>query len=693
MLPIPDIEVYGGLVALALICLPLGAVVLRIAEWFVGRPVKLTVCERLLLAFYATGGVLFVLASIPAPLYGLSGVVGLLAVGAIGYAVLSLRERARGLASTVRWLMTWPGLLVSVLTLGLLAVEVIGGSVVLPNGIDGAVDSLYVNRLLALHTIPWTLQPYASVGVTYPQGTPVWFSLPVLLFGWPTLSAPVVLPPLFLSLTPAAAYSLGGRVGGLKPSSTPWMGILFAAFFGLVASWPRLYVGGSFDFVLAMPLFLLTLGLLLPFARSAPSWRMAVAFGVLLGTAAVVGAAVGLALGLLLLAYWVLASATSGIWSLSRLAQVLASLGVALVCLVRSMVGIAVWWSYPGHVMTDNAVPPYAPIVNRETYTGLLSQIDPFTPWKAKVSPFPFLSVELQVLLVGGLVLSALVLTGRLGSLREYLSAGLVEWTLVGAATLLVVTVIVGALGEWNTSLSGIQSVTNLNELSILLFLFYSLIALLPLVAGVNYLRTHRGSASGRPTPGRSPSLHPRVSFGRFGSSRRRWTTVVAVGVLVVPLASGVAVTTAIMPGYLHTFLRGQSNGTQEDVTVLEWAGEHLPSCSGVLAAPGSAAQFLPEFATLRIIYPVFPVPANLTYFNVVQNLSNGTYGPTTREGMLMLGVTEVFVTGATTNTYPAFSLVPLRAAPSAFTLLDSSGDAFLFAFNPGIVSENCPPT
>jgi hypothetical protein len=585
------------------------------------------------------------------------------------------------------------GILLGLGSLGLLAVEVIGGSLVLPNGIDGAVDSLFVNRLLALHTIPWTLQPYVSDGVIYPQGTPVWFSLPVLLLGWSIVSAPVVLPPLFLSLTPPAAFCLGERLRRAGPTGMPWTGLTFAGFFTLVASWPRLYVGGSYDFILGMPLFLLILGLIRPLAEGWPTWRQSVVFGALLGLTFAVSTTVGTALSLLLIGQCLWGSVRTPSRSLARWARLLASLGVAAVFVVRSLVGIAVWWAYPGHVMTSNSVPPYSPLAFQATYGGgVLTQIDPFSPLKYKVSPFPVLAIELQVLLAVGLALSAVVLARPRGSLGRYLPRDTVAFIVFGTAVLLLATVIVALLGAWNTSLSGIQSVTNLWELSILLFTFYSLLAVLPLVAGTNYLQD-RWAARGPGTPdsnGPAPPYPPRR--WRRRSSGPRWAVVVAVASLAVPLASGMGVTVTEMPGFLHDYLMGQSNGTQDDLLVLDWAGAHLPACSGVLVAPGSAAQFLPEYtSSVRIIYPVYPTPTNLTYYTVVTDLSGANYGSGTRAGLLELGVTEVFVTGATTNTYPAFSTIPLSGSLD-FSRLFSAGDASVWAFEPGISSLGCSP-
>jgi len=694
MLPLPDLEVYAGLIALFCLALPAGATVIRMAERFIGRRLALSTVERLLGSFYVTGGLLYVLASIPAPLYGTASVVAVLVVGGAGYLAMAVRERGRGLRSVGRFVVSSAGILLGVASLGLLAIEVVGGNLVLPNGIDGAVDSLFVNRLLSLHTVPWTLQPYASDGVIYPQGTAIWLSLPVLLFGWPIVTAPVVLPPLFLSLTPAAAFCLGERLRRTEISRIPWQGLTFAGFFTLVASWPRLYVGGSYDFILGMPLFLLTFGLLRPLVQSRPTWRVSLAFGMFLGMTFALSTTVGSALTLLLIGQgaWMSVRAPEGV--LARWVHLLASLAVAAVFVLRSLVGIALWWAYPGHVMTPNSGPPYSPFAFQSAYGGgVLTQVDPFSPWKYKVSPFPVLTIELQVLLAIGLALAVVVLAQPRGSLARFLPPDTVALIVFGAVVLLSATVVIALLGAWNSSLSGVQSVTNLWELSILLFMSYSLLALLPLVAGLNYLRDRWGSREPSPP---DPNVSPRPRAPRpwrHRSSGPQWTVVAVVGVLAVPLASGMAVSVTDMPGFLQHYLMGQSNGTEDDLLALAWAGMHLPSCSGVLVAPGSAAQFLPEYSSaVKIIYPAYPIPTNLTYYTVVTSLWAATYGPATRAGMLELGVTEVFVTGATTNTYPAFSTVPLSGS-SDFARLFSAGDASVWAFDPGITALECSPT
>lgn len=239
MLPLPDSEVYLGLVALFVACLPLGAALLRLTEWFLKRRMELSPFERLLGSFYATGGLLFVVASVPAPVYDGATVVGLLAAGAIGYAAFTVRDRGRGLRSALAAFASPTGILLALGSLALLGIEVTSTSVVLPNGIDGSVHALFVNQLLRLHTVAWTLQPYAAVGVIYPQGAAVWMSLPVVLLGWPIVASPVGLPPLFLSFSPAAAFCLGQRLERPGSARVSVLGLILAAFFGTVASWPR----------------------------------------------------------------------------------------------------------------------------------------------------------------------------------------------------------------------------------------------------------------------------------------------------------------------------------------------------------------------------------------------------------------------------------------------------------------------
>jgi hypothetical protein len=676
------------LVVLFLVLLPLGAALLRLGEWLAGRRFSLLITERIILSFFASGGLLYVCASIPLPIYGLPLVVGLLVAGALACLALVSHDHAKDLGAALRVLLSWPMLAVGLGTLGLLALEISSGSLLLPNGVDGAVHSLFVNLILRNHSIPSTLDPFAADGVIYPLGAPVWMTLPVLLFGWPIVAAPIFLPPLFACLSVAAGFSLGERLSPDLRSRTPWVGLLFAAFFGLIASWPRLYVGGSYDFIFALPLFVVALGLLRAWASTGPtSWRSSLALGLFLGYATALSAAVGVAL-MLLLGGWILAFHRVPRQSVgSAMLRLLGAVGIAAIFVVRSIVGVVAWFDYPGHVLTPTGSAPYAPLVTHSVYNLGLTQIDPFGLFRWKVSPISSLSVELEVLLVVGIALSIFLLLRPQSALGRYLSTDLVRWVGLSTLILLAETSALLALGTLNGSVSGIQSVTNLWETSVLLFFFYQLIAVLPLVAMTNSLRGSSGvsRASASPPP-RLPAVGRRPI--RAGVSGWRAVTVV---VLLVALGTGGGATVVAVPGYLHSYLLTQANATSSDVAALEWAPAHLPSCSRVLVAPGSAAQFLPEYAVVNVIYPTFPYPTNLSYSTIVTDLTAGNYSNTTRAALTELGVTEIFATGQTTNAFLPFDVRPLENS-SDFTVLFAQGDATILVFLPEVVISGCAP-
>lgn len=680
--------VFVGLVLLFLLTLPLGATLLRVLEWFLGRTLPLSVLERTLLSFYASGGLFFVAASLPVPIFGLPLVAAALIIGGVAYLVLSSRDRWTGVASVYRFLTSKAGLVVLAASLLLLYLEVTAGSVLLPNGIDGAMDALFTNLIVTNHSVPWTLEPYARVGVIYPQGAPVWMTLPVFLYGWPVVGSPVVLPPLFLSLTIPAAYALGERLRAIRSRPTQWSGLLFAGFFGLVASWPRLYVAGSYDFIFALPLLLIAIALVRDFWQSYNrSYRHSAAFGVFLGGTLALSAAVGLVLILLTLTYLVLSPSKATQSLRRRISQFVVAVSISAIFVLRSFIGIGLWFGYPGHILTPTGNPPFAP-PGPTAYGGWIAQIDPFQPFKWKVSPIPFLSVEIQVLLVVGVALAGMLNTRWRARVGEWVPRDVGQTIVAGTAVLLGLTSALAFVDAASPSNGLVPGITNLWETSIQLFVFYELLAILPLVAAANYLAMR---IAGRESPSLTVPRHPSMFTLARGPSSSL-PTIAAVALLAIPLSSGLAGTVVSAPAYLHSYILLQANGTQGDLTALEWAGAHLPSCSRVVVAPGSAASFLPEFGTVRLMYPAMPSPANYSYYLIITDLTEGTYNNATRAALEQIGATEVFITGATTNARPPILATPLLTSAD-FSLLFHAGDAEIFGFDPGIQALNCAPT
>ncbi|MFZ3356879.1 MAG: hypothetical protein WA549_09055 [Thermoplasmata archaeon] len=701
MVPLPIVQIVAGLVALFLLALPLGSLLLEAAERWIGRRLDFSVTERVLLSFYATGGFLFILASIPLPLFTVGTVVGLLLVGVAVRTALLIRNRGRDLLPLLRFVQTPVALVLLALAAGLLVLEVISvASLALGNSVDGSVYALFVHLIVRNHTLPWTLQPYAATGVVYPQGAPVWMTLPALAFGWPIVSLPIVVPPLFLALTVPAAFCLGERLGGYPQPRSAWVGLLFAGFFGLVLSWPRLYVGGSFDFLFSLPLFLILLGWLVPLSNGPiRSKREILVFGLLLGATAALSASTGTTI-LLLLVVFLLFFSGNLIGSLRRWGgALLAWLGVMAAFLVRSLVGLVVWFDYPGHVWAAVGSPPYASYGFPQPLSSsiVLGELDPFVLWKPKLSPFPTLSLTIAILLGAGLVLLILNTVTNSSRLRPYLSRQLTRTILVASVAIFVEESVLLLISGWNATAAGPQSVTNFDEISILLFTCFELAALVPLLYVLNYLTQgapdSAAPATARPAP-------PPVEVPRPARRRRIGTALLpensvavafAVALLVVPLALGLGYTVSEVPSYIHDHIEALANVTAGDLAVLEWAGAHLPACSRVLVAPGSVAQYLPEYAEVQMVFPVFPPTVNLSYYAAVDNLIQGVYLNSTRSDLLSIGVTTIFVAGRSSAAYPPFQLAPLLSS-SDFTLLVEQQDAAIWAFQPGIVASGCPP-
>jgi len=691
---LPALDVWGGLVVLFVATVPLGTAVLRALEKAVGRHWPFTPLERILVAFYGAGGVLFAVASVPLPLFFPAVVVGLLVGGVLAFVVISVREQARGVREFFRWLRTAPAIVLGAGTAGLLALYVLTiGTLDAANGLDGPVHALFTMLLLRNHTVPTTLMPYELAGVEYTQGSPVWESLPAILYGWPVIASPVILPALFLSLTPAAAFCWGDRAGATGTPRGARMGLLFAGFFGLLASWPRLFVGGSFDFMFALPLFLLVLGWL-PGLLQQPlrPWRETLATGVLVGVTASLSVSIGLELVLLLGAGWLVY-----LWHSPRsigdvAARFAAILLVGAGFLVRSLYGIILWFGYPGHVLSAAGSPPYAlsayspPAV----YRFVTGELDPFILRKFKLSPIPYLSLELACLLALGFILVILWLRGPRGSLGRLLPAPLVRSICLGTATSFVFVSFLVVIEYATGPLALIRSVTYIEEYSFLLFIFYGAIALLPLVASLNYLEAKTLERSPPGAPPHKDSTSHSVARARTRRSNRwaHWGSLAAAIVLAQPLAIGVVATTTAVPQYLTTHVEEFANVTPADFQALRWAGSNLPSCARVLVAPGSAARYLPLFASVFVI-TLEPYLWNLSYNDAVEDLSAGVFDGSTQSDLLSIQATEVFVTGQTSVQFPPFVPSALENS-SDFTTLFHVGDAYIFAFLPGLALTGC---
>jgi len=672
--------VVGGSLFLLVALVPTGLAILRVGEWLLRRRFPISVPERLLIAFYSAGAFIFLVASIPVRVYGLDSILLVLGGGTAIYALFAALDHGKGWRSGWEFVLTPAGVILGLGFLGLLTFEVL--PVVghpFPNAWDGSVTALWMNLTLQQGTLPTSLAPFATAPVVYPLATTVWMTLPVLLLGWPIIQAPILLPPLFLSLSVPAAYAWGARWGATIPVSRSAVGLLFAAFFGLVASWPRLYTGGSYDFAFALPLFLVALGLLPTLVRGRrPRDGRLIAFGFLAGVLSTLSLSSGEALLVLLLAYDVAAHRKT-------LTNMLASVGrtaaVALIEIAFLARSVFAWAS--------NGQPGYSPASEYgDLNTRLIEgELDPFVFGKIKMSPFPGIGLELQVLLAAGLILAAWILWPRPGEFHPTPLGRFAEDVLIGTMAIFGLTAVLLCSALPGSVGSGLRSFTNLDQTSVLLFVFFEAICAFPLVFA---LVRWPGSSRVSEAAAAHASLAEPTRSRRAHSARVRTTFgAVAVLIILVPFASGAWATLAEGPNFIEQNIGKTSNVTSGDVLALEWVGDHLPTCSAVLVAPGSAGQFLPEYASVRLVLPMNPIPSNTSYSVAISDLLAGVYDNQTRAALLNLGVTEVFVTGQTSVSFPAIPPGSLGTSPD-FRELMQSGDAYVFGFAPGETARDC---
>ncbi|MFZ1024188.1 MAG: hypothetical protein WAN87_08640 [Thermoplasmata archaeon] len=630
--------------------------------------------ERLLVDLYVGGGAFFLLAEVPGQFFSPGSVQILLVLGGVATLFLAVRHRRKagdGGVAIEQWfrLLLRPSRgLVLVAVLGLYVLEVTAASAAATgNTFDSSLLATYTALLLHQHGIPLSFAPVISQGLLYPQGTTVWLGVAQVLFPLEPARTPLLVTPLFLSLSPVGAFVVGARYFGTERA-----GAAFGLTFALVGSWTRVMTAGSNDFVLAFPLVLILIAWSREWWRlSGISWSNALAFGALLGYSAALNP-VG--------AQWLIPTLLIGgllgvpAWAGSArrwFSRWFAALTVALVALAPTVYVFVDGISSPNFQTGSAAAPAGSPTgISTPHFIGA---IDPylFRPTDVWLSPLPGLRFELAVLLTLGIGVLLLVPRrapggGVLDPFRRFMTAGFVSAVLL-----------IGILWAASARVPGtlaFSAVTNGDELSIWLFTLYTMFATLPLIFLFEWLAHRSGGATaspGPPPPNRSRSA-------RRTRSPIRAVPLIFVALLLIP---GVALTATELSPVLGNYYDSFGNVTPADFALLHYATS-LPGGSRILVAPGSAAEFLPGYnVKLVILYPLAPgFPwVNSTYRQVAQQLVNGTLNATGLRDLSILLVNYIAVTQANSILFPPFSPAPLLADRAAFLPVFEEGDAYLF--------------
>jgi hypothetical protein len=622
--------------------------------------------ERLLLDIYLGGAVLYAIAILP---LGLFTAATLPVVVAFAVAYLLFRAARRGRTRTAEavvravepYLALGPAVaLVSAIGLGLLELSVAVG-VPTGNTYDASQLATYTSLLIQNHSVPTSLAGVGlAVPIAYPQGATVWMASAQLLFGLPAARTAVLVTPLFLGLAPLGGYVLADRwIGG------PRAGAVLAVVLAVLATWTRLEVAGSYDFVAAFPLVLLLVALSKDWVLGPLlGWPEVVAFGLLAGYAA--------ALNPVGVAWWLLALPVAAGWTVAQpwggdgrrwFARYAAALGSAAVPIVPSLVAVLRGLGHIGFAPGEPGVGTIAPV--GISGPQVIGYVDPFLFRTTDVwlSPFPPIRLELAALLVVGALI--LLLRPRFAGDRSLLS----RFAIAGGASTAAWFLLEWLAASGVRPLAALAPLSNGGELSEMLFTVFVVVATVPLIVLLD-----------RPlTPSYRP---PRLAIRSPGPSRLPMATAaVVVGLLL--FVPGTAVTASELPSTLQTIYTTFGNVSADDFALLSWAPANLPPGSWVLVAPGSSAEFLPAYApSLRVLYPMlvgFSYP-NATYRDAVREFTNGTAQPNGAADLRVLDADYVAVTGTNTVLGDSFSPAPFLADPTMFPVVFHSGDAYVFA-------------
>ena len=641
--------------------------------------------ERLLLDFYLGGAIVYLIAALPFGLFVTPVVLGLpvAAAGCLLVGVFVRRWRkvdagalVRSLAASIR-----PAYLLAIASaIGLYAVEL---AVALPAGTGNTFDSglltTYTALLLHQHTIPLSFQPYALPSVLYPQGTTVWLGWAQLTYGLPPARTSLLVTPLYFSLAPLAAFVFGHRWFGTEQA-----GAALALTFAWLAPVTRDLVGGSNDFVFAFPLVLLLAAETAAWFRApTPGIADALGLGILVGYSAAINPVGAEWLLLALLLGVVLVRPAGAVRLVGRLGRWSVAAAAALLGIVPSLYVLVLGRSSPGFIPGAAAPPAGSP-------TGIsgaqfLGSIDPFLfrPQDVQLSPVPELRAELALLLVIGI---ALLLFVRRGSALDRYLTGFRHLALLAAIALVALLAVVLLASTGFAPAVALSAITSAGEVSAWLFALYVVVAAVPLVLAGEWFS---GWLKRRPVS--SPTERDEREMDAAGVRRARRRpggfdprrAMLPLAIALVIVVPGVVLTPVALSPVLTGLYGGFGNVTSDDLALLEYAGTHLPSGARVLVAPGSAADFLPGYASnVVLLYPLIPgFPwTNASYNLLVDELSNATLDARGRAALSALDVGFVIVTGNSTVLWPAFSPKPFLADPSSFPLLQQYGDAYLFA-------------
>lgn len=508
---------------------------------------------------------------------------------------------------------------------------------------DESIHSLTVEVILENKQVPFTLQPYLAEGIIYPQASHVIFAFASNMLNMGPPEAVLYGSILFKSLTILGAYFLGKKLSSRRAY---YLGLSFV--FAFVSSWPLFITWGANPFIVGLPLFLLSLGLLFPMIQNHEGNSLAelVTIGLLLGYcgALIISYLETLIVtAILISAYWVIKKQE---YLRRHLSELLVVFLVSLLPLSPFLFRFFALYQYHGH---NIGIPPdFLGYPTAQFYATQALQ------WTAEnLSPYFWPSVFIISLVVGLAVL--------IWKTKDYEDikpqTAFVLAIFAASALLSVVSFFLPA--DFNVISWGHQGILMIVAINMIILIFY---------VRLNDLCRQR----------KLKSLAKIFSKDAYSGAMLVFMVLLLINIpfIYTRLVVDPQTLTGAYGSYAIT--------TEGDRDLMLWMKANLTSDAVILVNPNDAGLFIPAVSHQKIVFPWTGSSLARSYQTLVNLTLDHVLNQTSYELMQEYNITHVFIGGAATEWWAGdFAWDPLLFLGNPnFKLIENFGNSYLFQFN-----------
>ena len=495
---------------------------------------------------------------------------------------------------------------------------------------DQPFHSLIVRKIMDQGSIAYTLEPYVlryslpDSPLQYQQGLHVVLAYSTSIFNWTAPNALRLADMLFEALG-----ILGGYYLGKKALNSDLFGLTFAFVFAFISRWPKTMAWGSNAFTFGFPLFLIILATFAHIWKNGTSKKDIIPLGLLIGF---LGAIHPVYLFVVALAMLIM----------------LAKIPISRLFAVGLMVLIFI-----APVVLTRTQQPFIPV---PTSTGLtpLSETLIRTTTSDWISSFPFMRYLVLFLLPAGLLwISIRKKDEQTRSLVNVTTIVIISGFILSLSMIGISELPLPELPQYQLHMGVIYN-------SLLLFsglLIGDVFALL-----LNFLKENK------------PKLKIDIN--------RKFLVALAIFFIMVPFVynGGIAEESYVagQVGYFNAM-------TSNDLALIQWMEENIPSSSTVLVHRFDGGVYLSSLAGYRTVaVPVITLSGtNRDYVDIVHSIASGELTPEIYEKIQKYGFEYLFIGGHISSHgvdqgWPRWRPEAIQGNPN-FKLAKSVGASYLF--------------